>query len=192
MGSLDELCPPKLPHPHPYCFSPLVEPVWRFCMSKSTKWILGIAIGLVCVIALVAFGYLAFSWWNGSGWMGSGWMMETPRFRAWGDRGDIPWQRMPMHPGWGMPYSRFGGLYPLRVVASGLLCLGVLALIVLGAIALVRVLSRPSQATEKPVLPVEPAQNCSNCGRPLQNDWSHCPYCGNPVAAKSEDESPPG
>jgi hypothetical protein len=99
-------------------------------MSKSTKWILGIGIGLICVIVLVAFGYLAFSWWSGSGWM-----MGAHGFRAWGDRGEIPFQRMPMHPGWEMPYSRFGGFYALRIVAGGLLCLGVLALIGLGLVA---------------------------------------------------------
>ena len=159
-------------------------------MSKSTKWLLGIGIGLFCLIALVAVGYLAFSWWSGSGWM-----MGTRSFGAWGDRGEIPWQRMPwqgmpMHPNYGMPYSRFGGFFPLRIVAGGLLCLGILALFVLGVIALVRGLNRPAQPAEKPVLPVEPAHVCSNCGRPVQNDWSHCPYCGNPLAEKPEGESP--
>lgn len=154
-------------------------------MSKSTKWILGIGIGLICVIALVAFGYLAFSWWSGSGWM-----MGAHGFRAWGDRGEIPFQRMPMHPGWEMPYSRFGGFTALRIVAGGLLCLGVLGLIGLGLVALVRGLNRPSQTAEKPVLPVEPAQVCSNCGRPVQNDWNHCPHCGNPLSEKPEGDSP--
>ena len=154
-------------------------------MSKSTKWLLGIGIGLVCLIVLVAVGYLAFSWWGGSGGM-----MGTYGFRAWGDRGEIPWQRMPMHPNYGMPYSRFGGFFPLRIVAGGLLCLGVLGLIGLGLVALVRGLNRPAQLAEKPVLPVEPAQVCSNCGRSVQDDWSHCPYCGNPLAGTSEGESP--
>jgi hypothetical protein len=25
-------------------------------------------------------------------------------------------------------------------------------------------------------------QNCPNCGRSIQADWSHCPYCGTPLA----------
>jgi len=154
-------------------------------MSKSTKWLLGIGIGLVGLIALAALGYLAFSWWGGSGGM-----MGTYGFRAWGDRGEIPWQRMPMHPGWEMPYSRFGGFYVLRIVAGGLLCLGVLALIGLGLVALVRGLNHPSQPAEKLVTPPAPDLVCSNCGRPVQDDWSHCPYCGNLLAEKPVGESP--
>jgi hypothetical protein len=151
----------------------LVGDIWRYGMKTSTKWIIGIAIGLLCVVALVAFGYLAFNWWSGSDWM-----METRAFRTWGDGRDQPWQRMPMHPNWEMPYTRFGGFYPLRMVASGLICLGLLALIVLGVVALARGLIRPSPPTKVPVAPVTPSKACSNCGRLVQDDWSHCPYCG--------------
>jgi hypothetical protein len=49
-------------------------------MSKTAKWILGIGIGVISLILIVALGYLVFSWWGGSGWM-----METRGFRAWGD-----------------------------------------------------------------------------------------------------------
>lgn len=154
-------------------------------MNKSTKWILGIVIGLVCVAALVAAGFVMLRWWGGSGWM-----MESRGFRTWGDGPIQPWQRMPMHPNSGLPFSSFGGFSPIRMISVGLLCLGFLALIGLGVIVLVRSLIHASQPAENPALATSPAQACSNCGRPVQNDWSHCPYCGNPLVENPGDASP--
>jgi hypothetical protein len=156
-------------------------------MKTSTKWIIGIVVGLVCLAALVGVGYLAFNWWSGS----SGWMMESRAFRTWGDGRALPWHGMPMRPDRGVPYAGFSSFYPLRMIASGLICLGLLALIGLGLVALVRGLARPSQPAEKPVALAAPSRTCSNCGRAVQEDWNHCPYCGNPLSQNPEVESPP-
>jgi hypothetical protein len=155
-------------------------------MKQSTKWIVGIAIGLLCLVALVAIGYMVFSWWGGSGWM-----MSSRSIQGWSEGRDIPWQRMPMHPDRGMPFTRFNAFFPLRIVASGLLCLGLLALIVLGVFALARGLKRTSQPAERPVAAASAAQACSNCGRPVQEDWKLCPYCGNQLAEDPPGEPPP-
>ena len=155
-------------------------------MSKALKWILGILAVLVVVAVVVGVGFLVVSHWGGSYWMRGARSFQPyddGRVRPWKD---APQYEMPMHPGWEMPYSRFGGFYVLRIVAGGLLCLGVLALIGLGLVALVRGLNHPAQPAEKLVTPPAPDLVCSNCGRPVQDDWSHCPYCGNLLAGQPE------
>jgi hypothetical protein len=154
-------------------------------MKTALKWILGILIGLVLLAVVVAAGYFIFTQWNVAG------VMMRPRVALpfEGRRG------VPLEPFRMMPYQRFGGFFPLRLIGSGLFCLGFLALIVLGAVALVRVLRQPRVAAVTPAPAAAPIQmpeaaqnpvatrNCSNCGKPVQEDWSHCPYCGNTLAA---------
>lgn len=154
-------------------------------MKTAIKWILGILIGLVLLVVVVTVGYVVFSRWNAVS------IMMRPRvFLPFeGQRG------MPIQPFGGMPHQRFGGFFPLQLIGGGLFCLGFLALIVLGMVALVRVLKQPSQAAVMPAPAVAPVQmpepvqtpaatrSCSNCGRSVQEDWSHCPYCGNTLSA---------
>jgi hypothetical protein len=148
-------------------------------MKTSIKWILGIVIGLAVVAVLVGAGYLLMNRWSG----GYG-MMDYPAMHAWGDQRGIPYDGMPMHPDRGFLPMRTGVFAPLWIVAGGLFCLGALALIVLGIIALVRVISRPAASSPAiapaPVTVEIPASGrpCPNCERPVQEEWSHCPYCG--------------
>jgi hypothetical protein len=167
-------------------------------MKTSTKWILGIGIGIVvgCILLTVVggAGYWAL---NRSGLLG--WEMGARSGRLW-DSPLTPNNGMPMHayPGF---YGSWSGFFsPLRYLAFPLICLGFLALIVLGIIALVRSSnkSRPAEAPQVAVpapapAPVQvvaeaPAQaapaaakNCPNCGREVQEDWANCPYCGAPL-----------
>jgi hypothetical protein len=77
----------------------------------------------------------------------------------------------------------FGGFF------GGLLMLGFLVLIVLGIIWLVGRLrsSKPIEtSTSVPAIVSEPIpaaalNTCKKCGKPLQVDWSVCPYCGKKV-----------
>jgi hypothetical protein len=158
-------------------------------MKTSTKWILGIVIGLVVgCIFLVLIGGAGY--WAVSRFGGMGWEMGARSGRLWGNEGGLaPWQGMPMHayPG------HFGFFSPLRWIAFPLLCLGFLTLLVLGIVALVRSQRRPQQVAAAPVAtpveaaeaPVEvvqaPVRNCPNCGREVQADWQNCPYCGAPL-----------
>jgi hypothetical protein len=156
-------------------------------MKTRTKWILGILTGVVILAALAAVGYFVFSHWAGM-------------------RGNLPWddrgwrQQMPMHPYRGLPGMRSGIFSPLRFVGGGLLCLGVLALLVAGVYLLVRGLRRPQNMTTAasatpvavPAAIVAPApaaapapaveHACPNCARQVQADWTHCPYCGAPLS----------
>ena len=154
-------------------------------MSRTWKWIIGIIIGLVVVCAVAALGFWAFGSMHGSTWTLGGHM---PRYWEGGrlNRGYMmPWNNMPMRPyGFGRGYLPFGGFF------RGLIGLGFLFLIGLGVAALVLAITRsrkPAAAIVAPATstpPAEqaqaaiPARSCPNCQRPVDEGWSHCPYCG--------------
>ncbi|NJD57964.1 MAG: hypothetical protein C3F13_17050 [Anaerolineales bacterium] len=131
-------------------------------MSKVLKWILYILLGLVC-LAIVAGIILAFVGF------GHGYNMMRPGFQM-------------MQPYYYSHYYPGGGLF------RGLLGLGFLVLVIVGVVALVNAIinsNRRSQALPPaqvpPATPEVPARTCANCGKPAQEDWHTCPYCGNPL-----------
>ncbi|HSF83729.1 MAG TPA: zinc ribbon domain-containing protein [Anaerolineales bacterium] len=143
-------------------------------MKTSTKWIIGIVLGLIVLAIIVTIGYVAFNRWGGPVWV-----MRSPGIHPWeGGRG------MPMQPFRGIPNQRFIGFFPLRLIGGGLIFTGVLALIVLGIIALARSLGKPQSGglTAAPTTVTATTQDseheCPNCKRMVQDDWLHCPYCG--------------
>jgi hypothetical protein len=75
-----------------------------------------------------------------------------------------------MHGGFGM----MGGMLPFGGIFSGLFCLAFLALVVLGIIWLVRRTKTPAPVPQ----PAAVMHSCQNCGKPVQDDWKNCPYCG--------------
>jgi len=160
-------------------------------MNKMLKWIVGTLVFLVFVGGIVAVGLLA-SGGNDSSEVIIG--FQTHRFRE-GERyfpfnpgDDIPWGGMPMHPNRWLPSGMIRSFFPFGGFFGGLLCLGFL--LVLGAAVLVLVLTRsrkPVVAVASEVPSTQPAEHaematptrgCLNCQRPVNNDWSHCPYCG--------------
>ena len=156
-------------------------------MKTFLKWVLWILIGLLIAAAIFAVGYFAFNHWNG-GWMMGG---RADEFREGGRI--MPWRNMPMHP-FGMTRGmRVYGFSPFMLILGGLFRLAVPVLIIVGIVALVLNLRR-KPATAAPTVvqavpaqqpvpsPVEPAKTCSNCGRAVQADWTHCPYCGSDLA----------
>ncbi len=143
-------------------------------MKTSTKWILGIVIGLILVAAIMTIGFLAFNRWGGHVWV-----MRSPVIHPWeGERG------MPMQPFRGIPNQRFIRFFPLRFLGSGLIFTGLLVLLILGIFSLIRSLSRPQPGTAAAIPTSAPttthiaSQGCPSCKRPIQEDWLHCPYCG--------------
>lgn len=152
-------------------------------MKTFLKWVLWILIGLLVVAAIFAVGYFAFSHWNG------GWMMRgrVEEFREGGRV--MPWRNMPMYPNMMRPGGRFFGFSPFLFIISGLFRLAIPLLIIVGIVALVLNLRRkPAVAAptivqavpaEQPApAPVEQGKTCPSCGRAVQADWTHCPYCG--------------
>ena len=136
-------------------------------MNKVLKWVLIVLGGLV-VLAIIAGIVLAFVYRPGFVMMRPGFRMMQP-FRNNGER--------------------FGfGFSPLRMIFGGLFGLGIFLLVIVGIVALVNMLVRSGRSTQTlppaqpaAMAPAAPARTCSNCGRPTQEDWKTCPYCGNPL-----------
>jgi hypothetical protein len=139
-------------------------------MSKVLKWILYVVLGLVVLAVLAGIAFAIF------GGVGHGFYMMRPGFRM-------------------MEPYRYSYYNPGRMIFGGLLGLGFFILIIVGIVALVNAImhsNRPAQVTQaaQPVSPASPApaaeivtptRTCSNCGKPAQDDWKTCPYCGNPL-----------
>jgi hypothetical protein len=69
-----------------------------------------------------------------------------------------------MHPfGWG------------GMLLGWLIPIGVIVLLVVGAVALVNSLNKSGNPTQPPAAS---SRNCPNCGKAAQADWNTCPYCG--------------
>ncbi len=160
-------------------------------MSKTVRWIL-ISAGVVAVLALLAalaFG-MGTRWQRMSSFVGPSWghpMMD----RDWGrpgfdgprdfDRGGMhdtynPWMMNSRMGAWGV----LGGLFLLGRLVFPLALLGLVAW---GVVALVR-RGRQPEIISAPTPPPTPAESvptavCGQCGKPAQEGWSHCPYCGN-------------
>lgn len=158
-------------------------------MNKFLKWILWIVGILVLAAVFFGIGYFAYTHWNTGGWMMS---MRGDEFR--GD-GRLPWRDMPNR---FLPRERTFGFLPVWFILGGLFRLAIPVLIIIGVIALVLYLRRnykvvpvapataPTPVTASaPVVipaPVEESKACASCGRAVQADWIHCPYCGNTLS----------
>ncbi len=100
-------------------------------------------------------------------------VIAVPFFAGWGrlgyDCGGLGMMRWGsgMMGGWGM----LGGLMMLGML---LIPLGVIALFVVLGVTLVRGFNN-----QKPLAPANLV--CQSCGRPVQRDWTICPYCGKPL-----------
>jgi hypothetical protein len=109
-------------------------------MKTSVKWIIGIVIALIVVGMIVVVGYLIYSQWGSLGWeteVRAGQLWRNDRQMPWQDmpwqdmhRDDMPWHRMPGQPGWLLPGSRFTGFFSLRGLFGGLICLGLVLLLI--------------------------------------------------------------
>lgn len=124
-------------------------------MSKALKWFLYILLGLVVLAIIAGIVFVVFG--------GYGYSMMRPGFRM------MEPMRYYFSPGW--------------MIFGGLLGLGVVVLVIVGIVALVSALvssNRPAQINP-PAASTTPTRTCSNCGKPAQDDWKTCPYCGNPL-----------
>jgi len=116
-------------------------------MKKDNWWIIGI-IALIVVLAFFGGGMMGGGY-RGYGMMGGGYGM--------------------MGGNWGYsPLGWFG--MGLGMLFMWLIPLGVLALIIFGAVSLTR-----SNGNSTPSSAQTP---CPNCAKGVQTDWSNCPYCG--------------
>jgi hypothetical protein len=169
-------------------------------MSKTWKWIIGILIALVVLSVLVAvpLGMHLFAGryaqqlqavgnqQGSNNEFGPGMM-----WRGQGD-GDNFGPGM-MGRGRGDEYSHYGmmgrgygyrgmmgggfGFFPIGGIFMGLIGLAVLGLAVYGVVALFN--RQPTPVVVPAPVPTVAAHACSSCGKPVQDDWKTCPYCGN-------------
>ena len=156
-------------------------------MNKYLKWTLWISGALLLAAAFFAIGYFTYTHWNNGGWM-----MSERGEDFWEGNRRLPWREMPMSPNFVRPDRRMFGFSPLGFILGGLFRLAIPVLIILGVIALIQYLRRSNKVVPVPTMaapapefvpaPVEQSKTCSSCGRAIQTDWSHCPYCGNTLS----------
>ncbi|HEX7541685.1 MAG TPA: zinc-ribbon domain-containing protein [Anaerolineales bacterium] len=143
-------------------------------MKKVWKWIIGIVLGLVILAVLVGVGFMVrrnFHVYRAEAQVSPGFSERGPGMMPYGGFGSH--MRGPGMMGYGM--RPFGGFF------GGLVSLGFLALVVLGIIWLVRSLRTPKPVEVPAAMPAAIVNPCRKCGRPIQNDWKVCPYCGEKV-----------
>ena len=76
----------------------------------------------------------------------------------------------------GMMGGGYGGMHTFgwgMMVLGWLIPAGILVLLVVGGVALFNSLHRSGNTT-----PTVVERKCVNCGKPVQTDWTTCPYCG--------------
>jgi len=143
-------------------------------MKTTVKWILGLVIGFLVIGSILMIGYLMFNRWGTFGWV-----MGPREIRSWDGQRFKPMQ---LH--WRVPERRFLGVLPLRFIGGSFLFIGLLSIIILGVFVLFRAIQNPQQSSA-PSAPFSsstatPAGErvCGNCNNPVQDEWSHCPFCG--------------
>ena len=128
-------------------------------MTRALKWILIVLLGVI-VLAIIAGLVFAF--------------LGAVRYGVV-RQGIQPFQHFQYN--YSVPFRGLG------VIFGGLLGLGFFVLVIVGIVALINALfrgNRPAQMTSQTQTPA-PSRTCSNCGKPAQEDWKTCPYCGNPL-----------
>jgi hypothetical protein len=166
-------------------------------MKTTTRWILGIGLGLIVMACLAAAGFFVFGRMGGF----DRFSFERPALPRENGR-VLPWRDMPrdipMNPFDRMPRLGFGAMVrPMWGIAILFLCGLTLAggLVAAVVVALARG-SRSRAAIETvpvsapPEVPKDdqPAQEtCPNCGREVNPDWQHCPYCATNLTSSPPD-----
>jgi len=136
-------------------------------MKHAWKWA-AIILGIIVVLGLTALPFLLRSG-DAAQWM-------HPGVDGWGRMGGHAVPRM--MGGFGL----IGGgllLYLLRFLGQ----LAIFGLVIAGAVSLVKALRAPQSQSAAPAPAPAPVQaaTCTACGKALQSDWAHCPYCGEKI-----------
>ena len=178
-------------------------------MKKIWKWIIGIVIVLVVAALVVGGVFLLRSHFGGitrvvqmnRPGVQVPWNGKTP-FNGndngqRGGPGNMPGFRQFGGGGYAYPMRGHGmmgfGMFPFAGIFGGLVCLGFLALVILGIVWLVRGRNKsalvaapvaavapanPVASEVAPTAPMVSTHACKKCGEPVQDNWKVCPYCG--------------
>lgn len=119
--------------------------------------------GVVLLVLLIGLSLLPMLF-SGYGWMGLRTTGHGGMMGGW-----CPWCGGPGRVGGG---GLLGGLFGLIFMLPAMLIpLGLLGLLILGAVWLVRNIGGTN-------VPPTPGRKCPACERPVEPYWQHCPYCG--------------
>ncbi len=150
-------------------------------MRNWWKWLLGAIVVVVIVAAIVVIALNSGLFGNGTGVS-----LRSPLLRPFlNGRGIMPFAA---RPGTRLLFGALGLLIPCLF---GILVIAFVVLLV-NAVRPKPYYPPPQAPGTPPAQPgqpfqtVQPAPNeplktCPNCGRVVQADWSHCPYCGAPL-----------
>lgn len=153
-------------------------------MSKTWKWIIGIVIGLLvlAVIIAVPFGMHQLAVNNAAQFSARSFERGFDRDLGPGMMGRgadnyYYWHHgmMNQNPGFVGPMMYGSGFFFLGIFRL-LIPLAVVGLAIYGGVALFR--RNPSPAVTAEAAPAVPTRTCATCGKPSQDDWKNCPYCG--------------
>jgi TRAP-type C4-dicarboxylate transport system permease small subunit len=150
-------------------------------MSKTWKWIIGIVIGLLVLAVIIAIPFgmhqLAGNYSQQYPARGFDRDLGPGMMGRWGGSDNFYWHygMMNRNPGFVGPMS-FGFGYFAFGIFRLLIPLAVVGLAIYGVVALFRRKSSPAVTAE--TVPAVPTRTCASCGKPAQDDWKNCPYCG--------------
>jgi uncharacterized membrane protein len=152
-------------------------------MSKTWKWVIGILIGLlvVAVIIAVPFGMHQLAVNNAAQFSARGLERGFDRDLGPGMMGrgadSYYWHHSMMYqnPGFAGPMAYGQGFFIFGIFRL-LIPLAVVGLAIYGVVALFR--RKPSPAVAVDATPAASTRTCASCGKPAQDDWKTCPYCG--------------
>jgi uncharacterized membrane protein len=155
-------------------------------MSKTWKWIIGILIALVvlAVIVAVPLGMHQYASRYATQNYAQGYQRDNDSDFGPGMMGRYPGGGYGhggmMGRGFGYSGMMRGGFgfFPFGGIFTGLFGLAILGLAIYGIVALFNRRPAPVAVPAANVSPVATA-TCANCGKPAQEDWKTCPYCGN-------------
>jgi hypothetical protein len=151
-------------------------------MSKTWKWIIGIAIGLLVLAVIIAipFGMHQLA-------VNKVAQFSAPGFERGFDRDLGPgmmgrgaenyyWRHRMMNQNLGFVGPRlYGSGFFIFGIFGWLIPLAVIGLAIYGVVALFQ--RKPSPAAAVEVAPAAPSRTCASCGKLAQGDWKNCPYC---------------
>ncbi len=136
-------------------------------MNWNRIWPVAVGALVLLVLLLFGVGLLTGPVWGG-GWTGP----------VWGGGWGCPGCPMMGRWGWGV-----GNVW----WAMGMMLLGVVIPLLFFALLAIAMIWLAQQVIRLggPGAPAPTAARCPQCGRPVQTDWAHCPYCGTALTGRS-------
>ncbi|MGC1375056.1 MAG: zinc ribbon domain-containing protein [Anaerolineales bacterium] len=150
-------------------------------MKSIWKWILGIVVVLALAAGLVGLGFVMYNRMS----VRMAQRVAAPNAQTWnGPMNRVPYGRTPpgMMPmmgnrGFGRGFGPFSPGFMFLGLVGRLIPIALLILLLYIAYQFGK-RNQPVSAAAAPAPPAASARLCPKCQTPVQNDWKHCPNCG--------------